>query len=186
MDIGKPVGLLYLDPGLPKEEPLRTVISNGVKANLEALHPMILSRLQELGPMATDELGPYADFMLEARTAFLYGLWRSTIALTGVAADSFVDEIYEQVKAITGPTGTKLDTSAVLGKSPPQKTKIQILRLQDLITAGGVDKLLKIKKLRDRYVHADTAGSDIGHDAREAMTLFTSVLIERYVMKAAG
>lgn len=65
----------------------------------------------------------------------------------------------------------------------PERRKLEVLRLVGIITPSNHDKLLKIKKLRDRYVHRGVQSRDIGRDARQTMRLFRSALRERFDSK---
>ena len=60
----------------------------------------MVSRLAEVDPIITLEVGAYIDFMREAVDAVQFGLWRAVVALIGIAAESFTDTLYNQVNNV--------------------------------------------------------------------------------------
>lgn len=62
----------------------------------------------------------------------------------------------------------------------PQQRKLAILRYFSLIDSTSYNKLIKIKKLRDLYVHPPDKVRDFEKDAREAMRLFRTVIKGRF------
>ncbi len=173
------------EPNWAKNEQLRPRLEEQLKQQMLEEVPKMVSRLGELESLITHEVGQYADFMVEAQHAFQFGLWRAVVALIGIAGESFTNSLYNQINTVTSASGEQLAKDRIFGRDEnlPEKRKLDILRLVGLISPGNHDKLLKIKKLRDRYVHGMVQGRDIGKDARNAFRLFRQVLKERFDAK---
>lgn len=179
--------LTYIDftPIHAKDEKLRPQLEESLKEQLVNDVPAMVSRLAKLEQLITVELDEYTDLLVEARLAFQYGLWRGVVALIGITAEKFTDSIYSQIKQVRSLDGEEIDKKRIFGDDAhvPEKRKLEILRFFGLITSPSFDKLIKIKKLRDKYVHPPSEELDVERDARKAMTLFQAVLKERFDAK---
>lgn len=176
-------GYINLAPRWAKDPQLRSHLEDVLRqATLQEI-PKMVSRLAEIEPLITIEMGEYSGLVSEADRAFQHGLWYAVVALNGVAAETFSNHLYDQIVSITSPTGKQEKKDIILGDSErgvPEQRKLAILKFFDLITPASYDKLLKMKKLRDIYAHGAVEGRDIGKDARYAMRLFRGVLKERF------
>lgn len=177
----------YIDftPTHAQSEYLRPQLEKLLRADLEKAVPAMVSRLAELEPLITQEVGEYSDFMLEATWAFAYGLWRGVVALIGIAAEGFTASLYNQIKRVRSAVGEEVEKEKLFGRDDylPEQRKLAVLCLYGLVNKDAYGKLVRIKKLRDLYVHPQPKGRDAGQDAREAMTLFRAVLRERFEAK---
>lgn len=169
-------------PTHAKDERLRPRFENDLKDKLAQGIPAMVSRLAELDPIMTAEVGEYVDFMMEASEAFMYGHWRSVVALVGVAVEGFTDGLYSRLGRIVSKTGKEVSRKELFGDDErlPENRKLAILHFFGVITPTTYDALTKIKRLRDQYVHPPRKARDVGADAREAMRLFRAILKERF------
>lgn len=177
----KPV-LAFIDfqPNWAKNKKLRTQFENTLKSRLSQEVPAMVERLKRLEWLMTLELGEYADFMKEASEAFMYGLWRATVSLVGIAAERFTDGLYSQLQWIILKDKKRISKSELLGQRPSERSKLAMLVVSDLVDSAVYDKLVKIKKLRDSYVHPQRKARNVEKDALDAMRLFRDVLQERF------
>lgn len=177
----------YLDltPNHAKEPLLRPHLEESLKSQLMSDIPAMVSRLAELEPIITLEVGEYIDFLMEAKLAFQYGLWRGVVALVGVASEGFSDNLYKQIGRVKSVDGEEITRETIFGRDDyvPEQRKLAVLRLFGLISKESHENLTRIKKLRDLYIHPQPKGRDCGEDAREAMKLFRAVLKERFNSK---
>lgn len=175
---------VYIDfePNLAKTPEGSKWLEQELKDRCVAEVPSMISRMAELDEIMTTDLGDYVDFFAEARQAFLQGLWRSVVALIGIAAESFRSDLYAQIRYVGSASGKEVPKENIFGREDAlsEKRKLEILKLFGVITPASHDKLSKIKKLRDRYVHPSQEDRDIGGDARKIMKLFQKVLTERF------
>ena len=182
---GKKEFLTYinLEPTHARSAELRSKLEEDIKDQLINDVPVMVSRLAELEPLITREVGEYAYFIMEAERAFMYGLWRGVVALVGITAERFTDTPYNQVKKVSSATGEEIAKDKLFGKNVSKQRKLSILRLFGLISKNNYDKLVRINKLRDLYVHPESNIGDPEQDAREVVTLFRTVLKERFDTK---
>jgi len=173
---------INLEPTHARSAELRPKLEEDIKEELIKNVPAMVSRLAELEPLITREVGECTGFIMEAERAFMYGLWRGVIALVGITAERFIDTLYNQVKRVKSVTGEEIAKEKLFGRDDylPEQRKLEVLRLFGLINKSNYDKLVCIKKLRDLYVHPESSTGDPEQDAREAMGLLRTVLKERF------
>ena len=173
---------INLEPTHAKDPRLRPKLEEDIKTELTTGVPEMVSRLAKLEPLISHEVGEYADFIMEADRAFMHGLWRGVIALVGIAAEGFTDSLYGQITHVRSATGEEIAKEKLFGRDDymPRQRTLEVLRLFGLIDNGTYDKLVRIRKLRDMYVHPQVNGHDSERDAQECMTLFRVVLKERF------
>lgn len=177
----------YIDllPTHAKKQELRPQLENDLKDELVRAVPAMVSRLAELEPLITREVGEYINFLMEARSAFQFGLWRGVVALIGIAAENFTDSLFSQIMVVKSVAGEEIAKDKLFGRDGyvPEQRKLEVLRLFGLVNKSSYEKLVRIKKLRDLYVHPQPKGRDSGQDARQVMELFRAVLKERFDAK---
>jgi hypothetical protein len=134
----------------------------------------MVTRLAELEPIITPEVGEYIDFMREAVDAYQLGLWRAVVALIGIATENFTDTLYEGVKNVRSSTGTTISKEKLFGREDymPEERKLAVLHTFGIIQQDDYDRLRKIKKLRDKYVHPKGETPEVEKDAREIIRIF--------------
>ena len=153
-----------------------------LRGQLIAGIPQMADREAELEPILTLEVGTYIDFMREAREAFKFGLWRAVTALIGIAAESFTDTLFEKIKTVRSQAGVSVSKKELFGDGEhiSENRKMAVLFLFGVIEGQDRDKLVAIKKLRDKYVHPRAQEPTVEADAREMMRLFQSVIRDRF------
>lgn len=181
----RPFAYIDLRPTHAKNEKLRPQLENRLRDELVKTVPAMVARLAELEPLITREVGEYTNFLMEAQSAFQFGLWRGVVALIGIAAENFTDSLYNQITRVKSATGEEIAKDELFGRDDymPEQRKLAVLRLFGLLDKSSYNKLVRIKKLRDLYVHPQPKDQDSGQDAREVMTLFRAVLKERFDAK---
>ena len=167
-------------PNWAKNEKLRMQFENRLKSRLSQEVPAMVERLKKLEWLMTLELGEYADCMKEASEAFMYGLWRAVVSLIGIAAERFTDGLYSQLQWIILKDKKRISKSELLGQRPSERSKLAMLLISGLVDSAVYDKLVRIKELRDFYVHPQRKARNAEKDALTAMRLFRSVLKERF------
>jgi hypothetical protein len=171
-----------LEPNWAKHEKLRLQYEEELKKRLTSGVPQMISRLAELDPIITLEVGEYISFMREAVEAFQFGLWRAVVALIGIASESFTDTLYSQVKDVKSISGVSIPKDKLFGRDDymPEERKLAVLYILGFILSKDYDRLRRIKKLRDKYVHPKGEALNVEKDAREVIRLFRSVIKERF------
>ena len=172
-----------LEPNWARRPELRPQFEEEIKSQLIKDVPAMVSRLAELGPLISSEVGEYAELMMEAERAFMHGFWRAVVALVGCAAEGFTDKLYDRIKQVKSVSGEGVSKEKLFGKdgSVPALRKLTVLKAFGLIDKAAYQKLLRIKKLRDSYVHPQSPDDrKSAPDAQEAMMLFRTVLRERF------
>ncbi|MBI2328266.1 MAG: hypothetical protein HYU85_01220 [Chloroflexi bacterium] len=169
-------------PNEARNEMLRPQYESELKERLINDVPNMVSRLAELDPIITIEVGEYIDFMREAVDAFQFGLWRAVVALIGIAAESFTDTLYSEFKNVTSTSGVSMTKEKLFGRDDyiPEERKLAVLFTFGTISSNDYERLRKIKNLRDRYVHPKEKAPSVEKDAREVIRLFRSVIKERF------
>ncbi len=171
-----------LEPNWAKDERLRLQYEEELKKRLTSDVPQMISRLAEIDAIITLEVGEYIYFMKEAVEAFQFGLWRAVVALIGIASESFTDTLYSQVKDVKSTSGVNISKEKLFGRDDymPEERKLAILFIFSIILSEDYERLRRIKKLRDKYVHPKGKTSSVEQDAREAIRLFRSIIKERF------
>ncbi len=175
-------GFIDLIPNHAKNEMLRPQYESELKEQLVNNVPQMVSRLAELDPIITLEVGEYIDFMREAVDAFQFGLWRAVVALIGIAAESFTDTLYSRSKNVTSTSGVSISKEKLFGRDDymPEERKLAVLFVFGIILSDDYERLRRIKRLRDQYVHPRGKAPDVEKDAREVIRLFRSVIKDRF------
>ena len=170
------------EPNHARDERLCPQYEAGLKEQLVHNVPQMVSRLTEVDPIITLEVGAYIDFMREAVDAFQFGLWRAVVALIGIAAESFTDTLYNQVNNVKSSSGVNIPKEKLFGRDDymPEERKLAVLFTFGIILSEDYEKLRTIKKLRDQYVHPSKKTLDVEKDTREILRLFRSVIKERF------
>ena len=177
-DVSDITGLLDIRPSYARDPETRPQIENELKQELMEDVPAMVARLARLEDIfATDVEG---EFLSEAVEAFQYGLWRAVIGLVGIVAERLVDDLYTQLKPVTSRDGKQISKTELLGERPLERSKLAMLCVSGLIKSAHYDKLVRIKKLRDLYVHPRKKARSAEKDALTAMRLLGSVLKERW------
>lgn len=177
-DVSEIIGLLDIRPSNARDPETRSEIENELKQELMEDVPAMVTRLARLEDIfATDVEGA---FLCEAVEAFQYGLWRAVIGLVGIVAERLVDDLYARLKPLTSRDGKQISKTELLGQRPLERSKLAILCVSGVIKSAHYDKLVRIKKLRDLYVHPRKKGRSAEKDALTAMRLLGRVLKERF------
>ncbi len=164
---------------------MRQQAEEGLKKQLIAEVPEMVSRKAELAALITLDVGDYLEFMQEAELAYQFALWRSVVTLIGVAAENLTDNLYANIDQINSLSGVKTAKKKIFGDDSrlDEKRKIAILLFFGIITKMNHDDLLAITALRNKYAHGNIKDQDIEQDARKVMPLFRKVLNERFDSK---
>ncbi len=176
---------INFEPTHARSAELRPKLEEEIKGELIRNVPAMVSRIAELEPLITQEIAEYADFLMESERAFAYGLWRGVIALIGITAESFIGNLYNQITKVRSPTGEEISKEKLFGTDDrvSKQRKLDVLRLFGLINKKSYDKLVRINKLRDLYVHPKSKAQNPEQDAREVIKLFRALLKERFDTK---
>jgi hypothetical protein len=171
-----------LEPNWAKDEKLRHKHEEELKEQLIHDVPQMISRFAEIDAIITLEVGDYIDFMREAVDAYKFGLWRAVVALIGIAAESFTDTLYIQVKDVQSTSGVSMSKEILFGRDDymPEERKLAVLCTFGIILSEDYERLRKIKRLRDKYVHPKEKAPNVENDARNIIKLFRSVIKDRF------
>lgn len=105
--------------------------------------------------------------------------------MIGISAERFTIDLYAQIKKVASTIGKEVAKASIFGRDATlsEKRKLELLKFFGVITPANHDKLSKIRKLRNQYMHRSLDGDDVGSDARKAMKLFQQVINERFDSK---
>ena len=165
-------------PSNAKNPVMRLQLEDGLKQKLIQEIPAMMERVAMLENLITLEVE--VDFMFEAREAFQYGLWRAAIGLIGIVAERLTDGLYTQLKTVISRDGKQISKTELLGERPSERSKLAALYVSGIISQAHYDKLVKIKKLRDFYVHPQKKVRNAERDALTTTRLLRSILQERF------
>jgi len=171
-----------LEPNWAKDKKLRLKYEEELKERLTSGVPQMISRLAEIDAIITLEVGGYVDFMREAVDAFQFGLWRAVVAPIGIAAESFTDTLYSQVKDVNSTSGVSMSKEKLFGRDDymPEERRLAVLYTFGIILPEDYERLRIIKKLRDKYVHPKEKAPNVEKDVRKVTGLFRSVIKDRF------
>ena len=182
MDNKQITTFIDFEPNWAKDENLRRKYKEELQKRLLQEIPNMVTRIAEIEPIITIEVGEYINFLREAKEAYQFGLWRAAIALVGIASESFTDILYSANTGIKTTSGEMINKEALFGRDDylPEKRKLTVLYTYGIILKQDYEKLLKIKKIRDKYVHPKEKTIDVQKDASEIIKLFYSVIKGRF------
>lgn len=158
----------------------REQIRQSLSDKLQKQVPDILSRMEDMHPFVTTELGEYVDIIGEARTSYELGLYVAAVTLAGVAAERFSSELYSRIKIQRGQD--EMAVSQVFGDTPSQYRRIEILYAFGVISQSIRAKLQRIREIRNSYVHPK-GNHRSSEDALETLNVFFEILQERFEEK---
>ena len=171
-------GIMDFMPSNAKNSVMRLQLEDSLKQKLIQEIPAMVERVAMLENLITLEVE--VNFMMEAREAFQYGLWRAAIGLIGIVAEKFTDGLYTQLKSVVPRDGKQISKAELLGERPSERSKLAILYVSGIISQAHYDKLVKIKELRNLYVHPQKKVRNAERDALTTTRLLRSVLQERF------
>jgi hypothetical protein len=172
-----------LTPNALKNDAVRDQICQQTADRLRAMVPGILTRMEEVAPFITVEIGAYAPIISDAKACYDLGLFRAAVALAGVAAEDFASDLYERVELQRDGINLK---KKLFGEQPRAERTIDVLFLDGSITRATRDSLHDIRKIRNKYVHPDHASvtdEQMKTDALTALNKFHDILSARFSEK---
>ncbi len=171
-----------LESNMARNKFLRPQMEEELKSEINAEIPDMVSRLAELEPIFTADVGDFTSIIREATKAYMYKHWRSVVVLIGVTSEAFIDDLYSRHDKLGSASGYYATKKELFGEDDrvSYKRKLAILRFFGLLTKSNCTKLSRIKKLRDAHAHPRKEERDEHKDAKEAMRLFRACLKERF------
>ncbi len=114
--------------------------------------PEIIDRQAEVNPYITNEVGFYTNLMEEAKVCYEFGLFYSTIAMVGIAAERLAIELSERMKYSIN--GEEIDEGELFDKKDiGQYRRLRLLKKAGLLTDNAFNNLDEIRSIRNKYIH---------------------------------
>lgn len=163
-------------------------LSNNIRQKIEKQMPSIIKRIAETRPFLIPENFEFSNLLIEAKSAYSFGFWRSVIALIGVAGESFTDRLYQTINNVISSGNFQMKRQELFGNDDNVrgKNKIAALLFCNIIEKPIYNKLCRIKRLRDSYVHPKKGKIHDAHsEAKEALNTFIEIM-DWYINKTVG